>query len=162
MSPPKSKYLLLRFAINAPLASPVPTLKAIPPGTPILTINSVILPAVVASAISSKGFIFAKNSSTSAALFVSAPISIKVAPNETKPSGILNKPEPIPAKADTNALGLLFSSAGEDSTPFAMSAKVAIIYLLTYFKSWLSFYFITFFKEYSNTFGSYHNCKSIF
>ena len=162
VSPPKSKYLSLRFAINAPLANPLPTLKATPPGTPMLTISSVILPAVVASAISSKGFILAKNSSTSAALSVSAPISINVAPSETKPSGILNKPEPIPAKADTNALGLLFSSAGEDSTPFAISAKVAISTSLTYFKPWLSFDFIALFKEYSNTLGSYHNCKSIF
>jgi len=161
VSPPRSKYFLLRLAINAPLANPLPTLKATPPGTPILTISSVILPAVVASAISSKGFIFAKNSSTSAALFVSAPRSIRVAPRETKPSGILNRPEPIPANADTNALGLLFSSAGEDSTPFAISAKVAICTSLTYFKSWLSLNFITLFKEYSNTFRSYNNCKSI-
>ena len=98
-----------------------------------LVINSVIFPAVVASAISSKGFIFAKNSSTSAALSVPAPKSIRVAPNETKPSGILKRPEPIPANADTKALGLLFSSASVlmlFSFSFKRSPKVAIIYLL--------------------------------
>jgi hypothetical protein len=102
MSPPKSKYLSLLFAIKAPLANPLPTLKANPAGTPMLTISSVILPAVVASAYSSKGFIFAKNSSTLATLLVSAPKSNNVAPSETKPSGILNRPDPIPAKAERN------------------------------------------------------------
>ena len=75
-------------------------LKAAPPGIARLVISSVILPAVVASAISSNGFIFAKNSSTSAAWLVSAPKSISVAPKENKPSGILNKPEPTPAIID--------------------------------------------------------------
>ena len=75
-------------------------LKATPPGIAKLVTSSVILPAVVASAISSNGFIFAKYSSTSAALLVSAPKSISVAPKENKPSGILNKPEPIPAIID--------------------------------------------------------------
>jgi len=46
-------------------------LAANPPGTPMLTISYVILPAAVASAISSKGFIFAKYFSTSAAFSVS-------------------------------------------------------------------------------------------
>ena len=80
------------------------SLAAAPTGTPIFVIISLILPAVVASAYSSKGFIFAKNSSTFAAVLVSAPRSIKFAPKETKPSGILNKPEPIPAKKDPKLL----------------------------------------------------------
>ena len=74
----------------------------LPTGTPMFVITSLILPAAVASAYSSKGFIFAKNSSTFAAVLVSAPRSIKFAPKETNPSGILNKPEPIPAKKDPN------------------------------------------------------------
>ena len=52
-------------------AIPDAALAANPPGTPMLTISSVILPAAVASAISSKGFISAKYFSTSAALLVS-------------------------------------------------------------------------------------------
>ena len=75
-----------------------------------LTKSSVIFPAVVASAASSNGFIFAKNSSTSAALLVSAPKSIKLSPNENNPSGILNYPDPIPAMIDKNVLGSLSSS----------------------------------------------------
>ena len=105
-------YLPLCDARIAPLAIEVPALKAIPPGTARLTISSVILPAVVASAISSKGFTFANHRSTSAALLVSAPRSIKVAPNETKPSGILIKPEARPAKIDCTLPTSLFSSPG--------------------------------------------------
>jgi len=65
---------------------------------------SLILPAVVASAYSSNGLIVAKNFSTFSAVFVSAPKSIKFAPIENKPSGILKKPEPIPAKKEPKLL----------------------------------------------------------
>ena len=88
------------FPPLAALTAVFPSLKATPPGIAKLVISSVIFPAVVAAAISSKGFMLAKYSSTSAALLVSAPKSIKVAPNEKIPSGILNKPEPIPAIID--------------------------------------------------------------
>ena len=82
-------------------ANVLATLNATPPGTPMFVITSLIFPAVVASAYSSKGFIFLQTtSSTFAAVLVSAPRSIKFAPKETNPSGILNKPEPIPAKKD--------------------------------------------------------------
>ena len=104
------RYLPPFLAANAPLAKLLPALNATPPGIAKLVISSVILPAVVASAISSKGFIFAKYSSTSAALFVSAPRSISVAPRDTKPSGILKRPEPIPAKTDCIVL-ISFSSS---------------------------------------------------
>ena len=65
-----------------------------------LTISSVILPAAVASAASSKGFIFSKNASTSSALFLSTPKSIRVAANVAAPSKILKIPEPSPASID--------------------------------------------------------------
>ena len=94
------RYLPPFLAANAPLAKLLPALNATPPGIAKLVMSSVILPAVVASAASSNGFIFAKNSSTDAAVFVSAPKSINDAPNENIPSGILNKPEPIPANVD--------------------------------------------------------------
>jgi hypothetical protein len=55
------------FPPLAALTAVLPNLKATPPGMIIFVINSVILPAVVASAASSKGLIFAKNFSTSAA-----------------------------------------------------------------------------------------------
>ena len=162
ISPPKSKYLPLLFAIKAPLAKPLPTLKAIPPGTPMLVINSVIFPAVVASANSSKGFIFAKNSSTSAALFVSPPKSINVAPSDTKPSGILKRPEPIPASADTNAFGLLFSSASVVVLfvfSFKSSPKVAIAYLL-YLKIFsFSCRITNYFVYFSRSIWQYYNRK---
>ena len=95
-----SKYLPAFLPAIATFAKLLPALNAIPPGTPMLIISSVILPAVVASAASSNGFILSKNSSTDAAVLVSAPKSINDAPNENIPSGILNKPDPIPAKVD--------------------------------------------------------------
>jgi hypothetical protein len=63
-----SKYFPDFLPAIATLAKLLPALNAIPPGTPRLTINSVIFPAVVASAASSKGLILAKNSSTSAVI----------------------------------------------------------------------------------------------
>ena len=65
-----------------------------------LTISSVILPAAVASAASSKGFNSSKYSSTASALFLSTPKSKRVAPNVAAPSNILNTPEPSPAAID--------------------------------------------------------------
>ena len=54
------KYVPASLALNAALVKPDPTLNASPPGIPMLTISSVILPAAVASAASSNGFIFSK------------------------------------------------------------------------------------------------------
>ena len=65
-----------------------------------MTNNSVTLPAVVASAISSSSVKSLKYFSTRAALSVPAPASIKAAPSENKPFGIAIKPEPTPAKTD--------------------------------------------------------------
>ena len=104
------KYRPLLVAAIALLAKALPALNATPPGIPMLTINSVILPAVVASAISSNSVRSSKNFSTSAALFVSAPRSIKVAPSEKNPLGIDIIPEPIPANTDCNVLISLYSS----------------------------------------------------
>ena len=123
VSPPKSKYLPLFLAISADLAKLLPALKAKPPGTARLVIISVSLPAVVASAISSNGFIFAKNFSTSAALLVSAPRSISVAPSDTKPSGILNKPEPKPASTETIVLVSLSCSASKSLVASPVESK---------------------------------------
>ena len=71
----KLKYFLAFFALIALLAKLAPLVKAIPPGTPIPIKVSVILPAAVASAFSSKIFISSKNFSTLADVFVSAPKS---------------------------------------------------------------------------------------
>ena len=97
-------------------------LPATPTGIARLVKISLILPAVVASAYSSKGFISAKNVSTFSAVFVSAPKSIKLAPIETKPSGILNKPEPIPAKKEPR---LLTPTSLPNS--FAVSLSVCLV-----------------------------------
>ena len=90
----------------------LPNLNAYPPGIPKLTTSSVILPAVVASAASSNGLISAKNFSTLSADLVPNPKSIKLAPNDANPSGILNTPEARPDKTDLVVLILLLSSAG--------------------------------------------------
>ena len=94
------KYFPAFFACNVAFVRPDPTLNAIPPGIPILTINSVILPAAVASAASSKGLISSKYFSTASALFSSTPRSISVAANVAPPSNILNTPDPKPAKIE--------------------------------------------------------------
>ena len=65
-----------------------------------LTISSVILPAAVASAASSKGLISSKYASTASALFLSIPKSKRVAPSVAAPSNILNTPDPTPASID--------------------------------------------------------------
>ena len=88
------------MALNVALAKPLPILKAAPPGKPKLTINSVIFPAAVASATSSKGLMSSKNASTDSALFLSTPKSKRVAPSVAPPSNILNIPDPIPANID--------------------------------------------------------------
>ena len=95
-------------------------LVAAPTGISILVNTSVILPAVVASAYSSKGFMSAKNFSTFSAVFVSAPRSIKLAPIETNHSGILNKPEPIPAKKEPKLL-----------TPTSLPNNLAVSFLVS-------------------------------
>ena len=94
------KYLPDCFAAAVALARPDAMLNAGTPGTPKLIINSVILPAAVALAASSKGFILAKKSSTDSALSLSTPKSINVAPNVATPSAILNNPEGIAANID--------------------------------------------------------------
>jgi len=95
-------------------------LPATPTGMARLVRISLILPAVVASAYSSKGFMSAKNFSTFSAVLVSAPKSIKLAPIETKPSGILNKPEPIPAKKEPRLL-----------TPTSLPKSLAVSFLVS-------------------------------
>ena len=97
---PPLKYLPAFFAVKAALVKPLPILKANPPGIPMLTISSVIFPAAVASAASSKGLISAKNCSTASARSLSTPKSIRVAPKVAAPSKILKTPEPIPAAMD--------------------------------------------------------------
>ena len=84
----KPKYLPAFLDVSAVCASLVPTLKPIPPGTPILTNSSVIFPAVVAAAFSSKVVRSSNHFSTAAALLVSAPRSMSVAPKEKIPLGI--------------------------------------------------------------------------
>ena len=94
------KYVPASLALKVALVKPDPILNARPPGIPMLTISSVILPAAVASAASSKGFILSKYSSTASALFLSTPKSKSVAPNVAAPSNILNTPEPTPASIE--------------------------------------------------------------
>ena len=94
------KYLPAFFACKVALVKPDPILNARPPGIPMLTISSVILPAAVASAASSNGFILSKNASTDSALSLSTPKSKRVAPSVAAPSNILNTPEPTPANID--------------------------------------------------------------
>ena len=81
------------------------------PGTPTCTSVSVSLPIALSSAISSNGFSLSKNSSTLAAVFVSAPRSISSAARETTPSGIFNRPDAIPEAAAVYHAVSLFSSA---------------------------------------------------
>ena len=95
---------MARFAIL------VPCLKAKPPGTPMLTKTSVSFPAVVASAFSSQSVRSSNHFSTSAALPSLTPRSISVAPKENKPLGIPIRPEPIPARTDSNVPTLLVLS----------------------------------------------------
>ena len=66
-----------------------------------LTNSSVILPAAVASAFSSNVVRSSKYCSTLAALFVPAPRSMSVAPNENRPLGIAMAPETIPDRTDS-------------------------------------------------------------
>ncbi len=73
--------------------------------------SSVIFPAVVAAAFSSKVVRSSNHLSTSAALLVPAPRSMSVAPREKTPLGIDIKPDPMPAKIDSITLTLLSSSA---------------------------------------------------
>ena len=94
------KYLPAFFACNVAFVKPDPILNARPPGIPMLIINSVILPAAVDSAASSKGLISSKYASTASALFLSTPRSASVAANVAAPSNILNTPDPTPANIE--------------------------------------------------------------
>ena len=78
-----------------------------------LTRSSVIFPAVVAAAFSSHVVRSSNHLSTSAALLVSAPRSMSVAPKEKTPLGMDIKPDPMPAKIDSITLILLSSSSEE-------------------------------------------------
>ena len=62
----------------------------------------------LSSATSSNGFILSKNSSTLAAVSVSAPRSNSSAARENTPSGTLIKPDSIPAAPATKKFRLLF------------------------------------------------------
>ena len=84
------KFLAALFASFAP----------IPPGTPICIKLSVSLPIALCSATSSNGFSLSKNSSTLAAVSVSAPRSISSAARDTTPSGTFKIPEATPAAND--------------------------------------------------------------
>ena len=112
----RSKYLSAFLAFKAFVAILRATLKPIAPGTPICTNASTNLPAAFSCAISSNGFILSKNTSTSAARFVSAPKSINSAPNETTPSGTLIIPDTNPAAAALKA----FLSLPNSSSPKPM------------------------------------------
>ena len=94
------KYFPSFLDLNAALAIAAPLVNATAPGTPMLTSASVILPAVVASAFSSKSVRSSNHFSTSAALLVPAPRSINVAPRENNPFGIEIRPDPTPASME--------------------------------------------------------------
>ena len=94
-----------------PLAALLATLKPIPPGTAICIIDSVSLPINLSSATSSKGFILSKYSSTSAAIFESAPRSINSAPSDIIPSGTFIAPDTRPAPRALYQLTSLSCSA---------------------------------------------------
>ena len=104
-------YLLFLDANIADLAKLPAPLKAKPPGIPMLTNSSVIFPAAVASAFSSRSVRSSNQASTLAALPLSTPRSKRLAPNEKKPLGIDIKPEPTPASIDSNTPTLLLLSA---------------------------------------------------
>ena len=67
------------------LPNPLAALNARPPGTPMLTISSVIFPIPVAAAASSKGLMSAKYCSTASTLSLSTPKSNSAAPNVAAP-----------------------------------------------------------------------------
>ena len=69
------KYLPACFAFNVALVKPLAALNARPPGTPMLTINSVTLPIPVDAANSSNGLISAKYCSTASTRSLSTPKS---------------------------------------------------------------------------------------
>ena len=104
-------YLPFLDAIIADLARLLAPLKAKPPGIPMLIRASVILPAAVASAFSSRVVRSSKNASTLAAFPLSTPRSKRLAPKEKKPLGIAIRPEPTPASIDSNTPTLLLLSA---------------------------------------------------
>ena len=123
---PNFKYLPPFFPAKATSANLPAVFAASPAGTARLTNNSDILPAVVCCAYSSKGFISAKNSSTSVAVSVPAPKSINVAPRDTTPSGILKKPEPIPAINVPMLLGLSSICSPKDKPSSTFTSPVSV------------------------------------
>ena len=72
-----------------------------------LTKSSVIFPAAVASAFSSRLVRSSNHCSTAAALPELTPKSKSVAPNENNPLGICMRPEPTPASIDSKVPTLL-------------------------------------------------------
>ena len=104
-------YLLFLPASMAVFAKPLADLKARPPGIPMFTNASVILPAAVASAFSSKVVRSSNHCSTLAALPLLTPRSIRLAPREKNPFGIAIKPDATPASIDSNVPILLLSCA---------------------------------------------------
>ena len=106
----RTKYFFNFLDCKALLARLAPLVKAIPPGTPMLTNVSVIFPIVVASAFSSKSVRSSNHFSTSTAFLVSAPKSIRDAPRENKPLGMAIRPDPTPASMECMVPILLYFS----------------------------------------------------
>jgi len=107
---PNLTYLLFLPASIAALDKPAALLNAIPPGIPMFTNASVILPAAVASAFSSNSVRSSNHLSTAAALPLLTPRSIRLAPSEKKPFGIAIKPDATPDNIDSSVPTLLFLS----------------------------------------------------
>ena len=118
---PNLTYLLFLPASIAVFAIPLADLKANPPGIPIFTNASVILPAAVASAFSSNSVRSSNHCSTAAALPLLTPRSIRLAPKEKKPFGIAIKPDATPDSIDS-IVPTLF--CGE----YALVSKMVAIY----------------------------------
>ena len=85
-------------------------LNATPPGTPMFTNSFVIFPAAVASAFSSNSVRLSNHASTCAALPLSTPRSIMLAPREKKPLGIPIRPDATPDSIDSIVPTLLLFS----------------------------------------------------
>jgi len=94
-----SNALLAIIAERAVAAIATPRIPPVTARVPTVVNASVILPIPLDSAISSKGFKSSKYFSTSFAFSVPNPRSISSAPTEIKLSGILIRPDAIPAAA---------------------------------------------------------------
>ena len=100
----KLKYFpvfLASKALLAKAAALTPTWAPLIAAGPIAVIADIILPTVLASASSSKGFKSSKNFSTEAAVLVSPTKSKTSAPKDTTDFGIFIKPVATPASADS-------------------------------------------------------------